>query len=109
MDATGVGDAVMDILRQDAQLPVQPFQFNLKSKTELVETLKVALEKGKLKLMQDRNLLSELTAFSYEVREEYIKYGTQAEHDDYVMALALAVWAAKPHTTPSVFIFGGKI
>ena len=111
VDATGVGEAVLDTLRWDASLPLEPFVFTQKSKVDLIENLKVALEKGELKLIQHRNLLSELTAFSYEVGRSTVRYGTQKEHDDHVIALALAVWAARTPSAPPLqdFVFGGRV
>ncbi|MHC1602262.1 MAG: phage terminase large subunit family protein [Methermicoccaceae archaeon] len=108
VDASGVGDAVVDMLRWDALLPLEPFVFTQQSKSNLVESLKVALEKGTLKLSQNRNLLSELTAFQYEVASTSIRYGTQSEHDDHVIALALAVWAARVPSAPPLekLLFG---
>jgi len=111
VDATGVGDAVVDMLRWDAHVPVEPFTFTQRSKVELVERLRVMLERGMLKLIQHPTLLSELVAFSYEVRGGAIAYGTQREHDDHVMALALAVWAARVPTAPPMheLLFGGRV
>ncbi|MHC1597239.1 MAG: phage terminase large subunit [Methermicoccaceae archaeon] len=111
VDATGVGEAVLDTLRWDASLPLEPFVFTQHTKVNLIENLKVALEKGELKLIQHRNLLSELTAFSYEVGQSTIKYGTQKSHDDHVIALALAVWGARVPTAPPLheFVFGGRV
>lgn len=111
VDATGVGEAVLDTLRWDANLPLEPFTFTQRTKIDLVENLKVALEKGQLKLIQHRTLLSELTAYSYEVGKGTIKYGTQREHDDHVMALALAVWGARTSTAPPLheLVFGGRV
>ena len=38
-------------------------------------------------------LRNELLNFSYEMTQtNYIKYGVQVEHDDTVIALALAIW-----------------
>ncbi len=115
VDATGVGEAVLDTLRWDANLPLEPFTFTQRTKIDLVENLKVALEKGQLKLIQHRTLLSELTAYSYEVGNGTVRYGTQREHDDHVMALALAVWGARRGARTSAapplheFVFGGRI
>ena len=116
VDATGVGDAVVDTLRWDANLPLEPFVFTQHTKVNLIENLKVQLEHGTLKLMQHQRTLTELSAFEYQVGKSNIKYGTQSEHDDHVVALALATWGISKGISggfePSAYaglVFGGKV
>jgi hypothetical protein len=97
IDATGVGEAVVDMLKWDSHLPIEPFVFTTRSKLELIEMLRVALENGELKLIRNQRLLTELTMFGVE------------EHDDHVIALALAVWASHKIKKPKAFVFGGRI
>ncbi|MCR4398946.1 MAG: hypothetical protein NUV93_08290, partial [Firmicutes bacterium] len=50
------------------------------------------------------DLLNELEAFEYEIsRAGNVKYGApEGQHDDCVISLALAVWAAKTRRTVPV-------
>jgi len=101
IDATGVGEAVVDMLKWDSHLPIEPFVFTTRTKVELIEGLRMMLEKGRLKLPRHQRLLTELTMFQYD--------GYSDVHDDHVIALALAVWVAHTSPTPKAFMFGGRI
>ncbi|MBX6770867.1 MAG: hypothetical protein IRY83_04025 [Chloroflexi bacterium] len=83
IDATGVGDAVLDEVRDVAQ----GFVFTQRSKLDLLTNLQVALEKREVRFPFVRELVDELQGYAF----EDAKLST-----DCVMALALAVWAAGP-------------
>jgi hypothetical protein len=83
IDATGVGDAVLDEVRDVAQ----GFVFTHRSKIDLLTGLQLALEKRQLRVPFVRELVDELQAYAW----DDAKLQT-----DCVMALALAVWAAGP-------------
>lgn len=83
IDATGVGEAVLDELRDVAEGLV----FTTRSKLDLITELQMALEKREVKFPFIRELVDELAA--YELPDDKLI-------TDCVMALALAVWAASP-------------
>lgn len=86
IDATGVGDAVLDEVRDVAQ----GFVFTGRSKLDLLTNLQVTLEKRELRFPFVRELVDELQGYAWE---------DQSLTTDCVMALALAVWAAGPRGT----------
>jgi len=86
IDATGVGDAVLDEVRDVAQ----GYVFTQRSKLDLLTNLQVALEKRELRFPFVRELVDELQGYSFD---------DKSLSTDCVMSLALAVWAAGPRTT----------
>jgi hypothetical protein len=83
IDATGVGDAVLDEVRDVAQ----GFVFTGRSKLDLLTNLQIALEKRTLRFPFIRELVDELQGYAWD---------DKALTTDCVMALALAAWAAGP-------------
>lgn len=83
IDATGVGDAVLDEVRDVAQ----GYVFTQRSKLDLLTNLQVALEKREVQFPFIRELVDELQGYSFD---------DKALQTDCVMSLALAVWAAGP-------------
>jgi hypothetical protein len=76
-------------------LPVQPFVTSNASKMRLIDGLALAFEQGTLRVLDDPVLLSELHAFELtRLPSGMLRYGAPpGQHDDCVMALALA-WSA---------------
>ncbi len=103
IDETGVGKGVKEIfeneLRKDwPYLEVEGFDFSgLKKKKELVESAITDLESGKVKLLYNYNLITEMLDFKREVTDQgNIRYhkptgGT----DDYVDSLLLCLYGAR--------------
>jgi hypothetical protein len=83
IDATGVGAAVLDEVRDVAQ----GYVFTGRSKVDLLTNLQVALEKRELCFPFVRELVDELQSYAWD---------DKALTTDCVMALALASWAAGP-------------
>jgi hypothetical protein len=83
IDATGIGDAVLDEVRDIAQ----GFVFTARSKLDLITNLQVALEKGEVRFPFIRELVDELQGYTWEDADLMT---------DCVMGLALACWAAGP-------------
>jgi hypothetical protein len=82
-------------LMRAAGLPVREFVTTNHSKQNIIEGLMLALEQGKLKLLDDSELLSELQAFeATRLPGGGLRYAAPpGMHDDTVMALAIA-WSA---------------
>ncbi|MBX3095666.1 MAG: terminase family protein [Fimbriimonadaceae bacterium] len=93
VDSTGVGDPVVDMLRQRGAA-VRPFVFTANSKTRLIEGLAARLERGELNLMDRTEQTEELEGFAYRTRPGgHLRLeGPPGGHDDCVCALALAVY-----------------
>ncbi len=92
VDATGVGDVVIEELRK-AGLRVEGFVFTGPSKKRLIERLVVACEKREISIPQKYVWLrEEMDAMEYELSESgEVRYGSAAGmSDDGVMSLALA-------------------
>jgi hypothetical protein len=112
VDATGVGRPVVDLLRRDCPYTLNAVTFTSAAevvrhgnavsvpKADLVGTLEVVLSTRRLHVVPDlalaKELDAELRAFSYDLsRTGRPLYEGRGAHDDLVLALALAVWAAE--------------
>ena len=102
MDATGVGDPIVDDLVK-AGMSVHPYKFTEESKKELLTHLALLLEQDRIKIPNDEDLLSELDAIQWELTDKgKTKIATvEGMHDDRVMSLALAVWGKSTPQPPS--------
>jgi hypothetical protein len=122
VDATGVGAAVVDMLRQ-SRLPARSCTWVIITggekatvdkgvwhvpKRDLVGVLQVILQGGRLKVAESlphaRTLIDELLSFQVKITESgHDTYGAWREgaHDDLVLATALACWLGdKPPLGP---------
>ncbi|MHB1459679.1 MAG: phage terminase large subunit family protein [Armatimonadota bacterium] len=106
-DATGVGVAVVELLEgalreRRLRIRVIPETFTERRKLQLVDGLILALERDQLQLLPLPNLLDELRAFHLQAASlgHTRMQAVGTEHDDLVMALALAC---------SVAPFGGGV
>ena len=122
VDATGVGAGVIDILEQAA---LQPIAITITGgdsvqgegrrwrvpKRDLVAVLTVAFQAGRLKIAEALPLAGvfakELLNFRVKIdaRTAHDTYGSwrEGEHDDLVLAVALACWQADRSCKPSPF------
>lgn len=90
IDATGVGDAVFDDLRNEG-LDLEGFKFTSTTKQELVSNLSVAMDNGDIHYPHIDTLIDELEMYAYEQRSngQFSYSAPEGFHDDEVMALAL--------------------
>jgi hypothetical protein len=118
VDGTGVGTAVVEILKQQDAIKVMGERFKVVTitagrevtrvsggwhvaKGELVSVAQVALQRGKLNvapaLPEARTLRDELTTFEVTLTENANATFSHRDgkHDDLVLATALALWGAK--------------
>lgn len=103
VDQTGVGDPVVQDLKK-AGLSVLGFIFTAKSKRNLVDGLAVAFENATIRVSNDLTLLNELEAYTYVAGATGPRYSApEGQHDDCVMALALAVHGLR-RKTPGISI-----
>jgi phage FluMu gp28-like protein len=77
---------------QKMGMPVRGFTTTNSTKMEIIEKLALAIEKEEVGLLNDPKLIQELIAYTQERSPSgLVKYGApQGEHDDCVMALAIA-------------------
>ena len=77
---------------QKLGLPMRGFTTSNSTKAEIIEKLAIAIEKGEIGLLDHPQMIQELIAYTQERSPTGIyKYGApQGEHDDCVMALAMA-------------------
>lgn len=107
-DATGAGDPLAEILQertseQRTGIRVEPVVFTASTKRIMLESLALAMERGRVAIPAHPDLLRELHAFTAS-RTAHGNIRLQAqgsEHDDLVTALALAVHAAGKGTPGS--------
>ncbi len=95
-ETNAMGQAIVEWV-QRSRVPVYGWNTNQTSKQRMIEDLVLALEQDKVKLLMDRVQVSELQAFtSSRTSGGMMKYGApEGQHDDMVIALALAWQAAK--------------
>jgi hypothetical protein len=97
IDSTGVGEPIFDDLANEG-LNVSPFKFTTKSRQDLLDNLRIILDKAKIRIPNDPILIDELKSMRYELGDTgRIKVVVpDGLHDDMIMSLALAVWQLPP-------------
>jgi hypothetical protein len=99
-DATGAGDPIVADLRHDWPR-TEPFVFTNPTKVDLIQSLAVAIEQGKLSWPREwETLTDELRRYEYEYTGGgRLTYSAPSGfHDDCVIALALANSLRREHT-----------
>ena len=101
IDQTGqIGNPMLELI-PSGDYTIEPLNINPKNKAELVKYLSTSLERNELHIQSNDEteiLKLELKFFQYRVMPESqrIRYSAPPEkHDDAVMSLALAIYAAK--------------
>jgi len=97
-EANSIGDPIIEQLRR-MRLPVKGFTTTNATKTNIIEALQVAFERGDIKILSDPVQIAELQAYEMErLPSGLVRYNApDGMHDDTVMALALAWYgAARP-------------
>jgi hypothetical protein len=111
LDSSGVGDPIFEQLR-GIGIRVHGYLFTNASKEQLVDNLAMMIEQGKLSLMDEPQQTAELVEFAYEITpSRNIRMNAPAgQHDDCVIALALAAWGIRPSAAvePMVIIPGSR-
>jgi len=92
VDATGVGDAIVSDLQMEGA-PITGFVFTQPSKLRLMQRLIAAFQSNELMLPEEELWLrNELESFEFNYTANGVRYeAPRGEHDDGVMALALAL------------------
>lgn len=93
VDATGVGDPIVEQLQRNGGTRIEGYHFTAPSKQRLMEGLAAAIHQQTVRF-PDGPLVAELEAFGYEYTASGVRYSApEGLHDDGVCALALAVQA----------------
>jgi len=105
LDSTGVGDPILESVKA-LGLDADGFLFTNTSKQQLIEHLAVQLERQLISFPEIQVLINELMAYQYELsRAGNMKYNAPSgQHDDCVIALALASWGVKHRRNPRVLM-----
>jgi len=90
-EMNSMGEPLVEQLQREG-LPVQGFQTTNASKTQAIDALALAFERGDLSIIPDPVMVGELQAYEMErLPSGMVRYSAPAGlHDDTVMALALA-------------------
>lgn len=96
LDSTGLGDPIYDMMLAKG-VPAVPYVFTTKSKQMLIQNLSIAIQTQSISYPDIAVLLQELGAFQYTVSPagQMLYSAPEGDHDDCVISLALAVWAAQ--------------
>jgi hypothetical protein len=94
-EANNMGGPLIESLRQT--LPIQPFVTTNASKKEIIDDLALGLEQGSFRILNDAIQLGELLSFEQtKLPSGLWRYAAAGNgHDDTVIALALAKYAAQ--------------
>jgi phage FluMu gp28-like protein len=105
VDQTGMGEPILDELKAQGFTNVQGLTFTVKTKEELLTTLKILMEQKRLKLPYHRRLCQQINEQQFEYsRTGHLLYShPEGSHDDMLWALSMAVWAAT-RETPSKLV-----
>jgi hypothetical protein len=105
IDSTGLGDPVVDSI-SNAGVRVSPYKISgTVAKQQLIDKLRVNIEKQRISFPQIPALKRELESYEYSISDSgTIKFSApQGQHDDCVIACGLANWGAD--VAPFVYKF----
>jgi Terminase RNaseH-like domain/Terminase large subunit, T4likevirus-type, N-terminal len=111
VDSTGKGEPIYEALRA-AGCEAKGYQFTARSKAALIDNLAMMFERNQIRL-PDAELwpegIDELESFQYSITDSGNVKSTapHGQHDDCVIALALAAWQVrpdKPLSTPYIMV-----
>ncbi len=107
-EENSIGGPIIERLQRDEALPVQAFKTTNATKAAIIEGLAVAFEQGEIEILNDPILTGELMAYDQErLPSGLIRYSApEGQHDDTVMALALAWYGATSIPAPIPFVQG---
>jgi hypothetical protein len=102
LDVTGLGDVVLDNLQNDRRIQnlgivISPFRFTAASKMQVMNRLALGFEQGKLSLMDIPVQTAEIQNYEYTITKtgNASMNAPTGEHDDTVVALALAYFGVE--------------
>ena len=97
VDSTGVGDPIVEDMQKEC-INMQGFKFTSESKQKLIEGLVMAIQDHSTSVLENEHRY-ELEQFEFVYSHRSVKYSApDGEHDDTVIAHALAIKAANEET-----------
>ena len=109
VDQTGVGEPVLEEIRNQGLSNVEGLKFTIQTKEELLSNLKIAMEQNRLAIPYHRQLCQQINEQQYAYSKSgHLQFSHPANsHDDMLWALALSVYAARePPRKEPAFTFG---
>jgi hypothetical protein len=97
LDSTGLGDPIYDLLCSYG-VPCYPYSIQTRSKQQLIQSLAVSIQTAGVSYPEDTAILQqELGSYQYAISPTgNVQYSApEGDHDDCVISLALANWAAQ--------------
>lgn len=97
VEENNFGIALLDMFKDEHDIPMESFYTTAKSKKEIIEDLAVYIREKYITLIKDPTQISELQAYTFKTSDSgNIKFGSPSGyHDDTVMSLAICLHAAK--------------
>ena len=109
VDQTGVGEPVLEEIRNQGIRNVEGLKFTVQAKEELLSSLKIAMEQNRLAVPYHRQLCEQINEQQYSYSKSgHLQFShPENSHDDMLWALALTVYAARePPRKEPTFTFG---
>lgn len=102
-EANSMGGPLTELLHREG-LPVKAFTTTNASKAEIIDGLALGFERGEIQILDEPVLIGELLAYDMErLPSGLLRYSAPpGQHDDCVMALALAWYGRTPVMPPLV-------
>lgn len=106
IDQTGVGEPILEEIRNQDLKNVKGIKFTVQTKENLLSNMKILMEQGKLAIPYHRQLCQQINEQQYTyTKTGHIQFNHPPNsHDDMLWALALAVKAAKTEPKPKLWI-----
>jgi len=109
VDQTGVGEPVLEEIRNQGLNNVEGLKFTVQTKEELLSNLKIAMEQNRLAIPYHRQLCQQINEQQYAYSKSgHLQFSHPVNsHDDMLWALALSTYAARePAKKEPAFTFG---
>jgi len=109
VDQTGVGEPVLEEIRNQGLSNVEGLKFTVQTKEELLSNLKIAMEQNRLAIPYNRQLCTQINEQQYAYSKSgHLQFSHPTNsHDDILWALALSTYAARePPRKEPAFSFG---
>jgi len=108
VDQTGVGEPVLEEIRNQGLNNVEGLKFTVQTKEDLLSNLKIAMEQNRLAIPYHRQLCTQINEQQYAYSKSgHLQFShPQNSHDDMLWALALAVYGAREPRKEPAFTFG---
>jgi phage FluMu gp28-like protein len=107
VDQTGVGEPVVEEIRNQGLRNVEGLKFTVQTKEELLSNLKIFMEQNRLAIPYHRQLCQQINEQRYEYSKSgHLKFShPENSHDDMLWALALSVYVAREPKKEPAFTF----